>query len=81
MTTMRERPKLRVVKPGEVPVPDGDLQAVLDDLEIARGHLIEATAEARECEGDVVELVDQLLVAEDAVTKAQRTARIAKARS
>lgn len=72
------RRHLRPVGEGERAGDDddvGSLGAVLDDLEIAHGHVVEATAEAAACRGDVVELVDALYVADAAVTKALQAAR------
>jgi hypothetical protein len=52
----------------------GSLPVVIEDLEVAHGHVVEAQAEAAEVPGDVVELIDALHVANDAVTKALQQA-------
>lgn len=70
---------LRPVGPDErMPDKAGSLSTVVDDLEVAHGHIVEATAEAAECPGDMVELVDTLIVAEAAVMKAIRAAHKAR---
>jgi hypothetical protein len=74
-----ERPNLRVVG-GDERMPDktGSLGVVIEDLEVAHGHVVEATAEAAECPEDTEQLVDALFVAEAAVTKALRAAHEAR---
>ena len=74
-----DRPRLRVVG-GDERMPDkaGSFAVVVEDLEVAHGHVVEATAEAAECPGDTEQLVDALFVAEAAVTKALRAAHRAR---
>ena len=60
------------------PEKDGDLGVVVEDLEIAHGHVIEARAEALELPEQHDELNDALMVADAAVTKALRHAHQAK---
>lgn len=70
---------LRPVGPDErMGEKTGSLPVVVEDLEVAHGHIVEAAAEAGECAGDVTELVDTLIVAEAAVTKAIRAAHKAQ---
>ena len=52
----------------------GSMPVVIEDLEVAHGHIIEAAAEAAECDGQVDDLVDTLIIAEAAVQKALREA-------
>jgi hypothetical protein len=60
------------------PEKDGDLAVVIEDLEIAHGHVVEARAEAIELPERVVELDDALMVADAAVAKALQQAHRAK---
>lgn len=79
---MGDRPRLRAVGPDErEPPKDGSLDTVVEDLEVAHGHVVEATAETHECPGDVEELAGTLFVAEAAVSKALRAARKARERT
>lgn len=72
---MADRRHLRPVGDNErVGENAGSMPTVIEDLEVAHGHIIEATAEAAECDGQVDELVDTLIVAEAAVQKALREA-------
>lgn len=76
---MTDRRHLRPVGEDErMSDPTGSLPVVIEDLEVAHGHVIEAHAEAQECAGPPVELIDALQVAEAAVTKALRAAHEAK---
>lgn len=79
---MSDRRHLRPVGPDErMPELTGSVATVIDDLEIAHGHIVEARAEVVECAGDEQELSDlgdALLVADAAVTKALRHAHMAK---
>lgn len=56
----------------------GNVATVIEDLEVAHGHVVEATAEAKAVEPTPVELVDALYVADAAVAKALRAAHKAK---
>ena len=58
----------------------GSINSVVEDLEVAHGHVVEAKAEAEACEGPPIELVDALLVADAAVTKALQHAHREKRR-
>jgi len=72
---------LRPVGEHERAGKDGDINVVVEDLEIAHGHIVEARAEAQACPGDELELSDlgdALLVADAAVQKALRHAHRAK---
>lgn len=60
------------------PEQDGDIGVVIEDLEIAHGHVIEARAEASAMPDEHPELHDALYVADAAVTKALRQAHKAK---
>lgn len=69
---MRERRHLRSVgDDGRVePENDGDLGVVVEDLEIAHGHVVEARAEAGALTEQHDGLNDALTAADAAVTKA-----------
>jgi hypothetical protein len=57
-----------------MPDKNGSIPVVIEDLEVAHGHVVEAQAEAQEVDGDTVELLDALHVANAAVTRALKTA-------
>lgn len=73
------RPHLRPVGPDErAPEKEGSLETVVEDLEVAHGHVVEAIAEAAEVPGDTDDLAGRLLIAEAAVTKALHAAHRAQ---
>lgn len=74
----RKRRHLRPVQEGErAGDPPGDVATVIEDLEVAHGHVVEAQAEAAAIEptGSAEELEGALFVAEAAVGKAIKAAR------
>lgn len=76
---MADRRHLRPVGDDErMPEKTGSLAVVIEDLEVAHGHVVEAAAETAECPDMTESLVDALVVADAAVTKAIEQAHKAR---